>query len=149
MSFVNMIQPVSASVRLRHNAARMNRRIADRINDVRKDPAFICAARTFTDHEARAPALTVLRELSRIPVSDPPMRIGPNDGSDLQHAVVALAYCDFALLDRKWVDFAERARRSLVRLGIRNRFARSFSKRQVPRFLQALEAHPNLGFVRA
>src|SRR5262249_9143042 len=116
MSFVNMIQPISQSLRLRENAKRMNRAIADRINEVRRTPEFIKASKTFKEHEPRAPALTVFRELARIPGTDPNMQIVPNDGADIQHAVVALAYCDYALLDRKWVDFGQRARRQLVKL---------------------------------
>jgi hypothetical protein len=148
MSFVDMIQPISRSLRLRTSARRVNMAIAERINEVRRAPEFIKASKSFRDHEPRAPALTVFRELARIPGTDSNMRIVANDGADLQHAIVALAYCDYALLDRKWADFGQRVRRQLLKLGFRNKLAEVFSKRDVTIFLDALDREPNQGLVR-
>jgi hypothetical protein len=148
-SFVGMISPLSRTQKLRAHAAIMNRTIAAHINRVRREPAFIKASRTFTAHEPGAPALAVFRELARIPGIDQQMRIEPNDSTDFQHAVVALAYCSFALLDRKWTDFGGRVQRNLTKLGVPLRLAKSFPKSQMTTFLEALENHPNLGYVRA
>lgn len=149
LSFTCMISPIAKSRKLRNRSKRMSATLAAHINRVRRQPDFKQASRTFKDHVPGKPALAVFRELCRIPGTDQLMRIVPNDAVDLQHAIVALAYCTFVLLDRKWVDFAGRARHKLARLGFPLPIARAFSKPGMADFLDALENHPNLGFPRA
>jgi hypothetical protein len=66
-----------------------------------------------------------------------------HDAIDLLHAVVPVAWCEFVLLDGRWCDLVERARRRLLDAGA-FRLAQVFSDRDdgVARFLSALRAHP-------
>jgi hypothetical protein len=66
-----------------------------------------------------------------------------NDASDLMHAIVPCAYCDFVLLDREWCDYVERARHRLQTIGeAKQPIAGVYSKSEVQRFLDDLRAHP-------
>jgi hypothetical protein len=67
------------------------------------------------------------------------------DASDLMHAVVPCAYCDFVLLDGKWCHYIDQACRCLEDAGEpKQHFARVYSRRHdgVRRFLDDLRAHP-------
>ena len=66
-----------------------------------------------------------------------------HDVIDMLHTVVPGAYCQFVLLDGRWCDLVDRARRRLSRAGISG-VAQAFSDRNngVSRFLEALQAHP-------
>jgi hypothetical protein len=48
------------------------------------------------------PTLLMMRELLGSLLLDPAKIVGPNDATDFLHAVVPVAYCDFALLDSQW-----------------------------------------------
>jgi hypothetical protein len=63
------------------------------------------------------------------------------DASDMMHAVVPCAYCDFVLLDSEWRDYVERVR---PRLAKEQHVAAVYSGRGdgLERFLGALRAHP-------
>jgi hypothetical protein len=65
----------------------------------------------------------------------------PSDASDMMHAVVPCAYCDFVLLDSEWRDYVERVRPRLAR---EQHVAAVYSGRGdgLERFLGALRAHP-------
>jgi hypothetical protein len=69
-----------------------------------------------------------------------------SDTSDLMHAVVPCAYCDFVLLDGEWCDYIARARARLEASGPakQRHVAAVYSKRRngLERFLSALRAHP-------
>ena len=64
-----------------------------------------------------------------------------NDAADLLHTVVPVAYCDFVLLDKKWRNMAEQARKRLDSEGIGARTAKVFGAgpRDIEEFLTALE----------
>jgi hypothetical protein len=68
-----------------------------------------------------------------------PLELG--DASDMMHAVVPCAYCDFVLLDAEWRDYVERVR---PRLAKKQHVAAVYSGRGdgVERFLEALRAYP-------
>jgi hypothetical protein len=69
-----------------------------------------------------------------------------SDTSDLMHAVVPCAYCDFVLLDGEWCDYIARARNRLEQSGParQQHVAAVYSRRGdgLARFLEALRAHP-------
>jgi hypothetical protein len=76
---------------------------------------------------------------------DKTQRLIQRDASDMMHAIVPCAYCDFVLLDAEWCDFIERARRRLEAVGpAKQHIGRVYSKRRdgVRRFLDDLMAHP-------
>jgi len=68
--------------------------------------------------------------------------IHPHDAIDMLHTVVPVAYCQFVLLDGRWCDLVERARKRLTNAGI-TRLARVYSERRngLNAFLDALEAY--------
>jgi hypothetical protein len=63
------------------------------------------------------------------------------DASDMMHAVVPCAYCDFVLLDSEWRDYVERVRPLLA---MHQHVAAVYSGRRdgLESFLEALRAHP-------
>jgi len=108
-----------------------NQRIADQINQVRADPKTVEQARDFKEHPINLPTRAVMQELLRTTFLDQSLRIGQNDGGDVQHAISSIAYCDYVLLDKKWEDLHERMVRRFVELGTPIRLAKVFSKRRV------------------
>jgi hypothetical protein len=50
----------------------------------------------------------------------------PNDATDIAHACVPAVYCDAVVLDSKWADLLNRARRRLADEGVRINIARAF-----------------------
>jgi hypothetical protein len=119
----------------------LNRSIANRINAMRCDANFIETARTFSGHPQNIPTLAVFQELLRPIFLDQRLRIDLNDAADIQHATMAIAYCDFVLLDGKWKDMHSRMKRRFVELGLKIPTARVFSARSkgVAEFLSVLE----------
>jgi len=63
-------------------------------------------------------------------------RRDPNDASDFTHATVPAVYCDAVVLDSKWADLVDRARRRFAEEKVPIRIARAFPAS--PRGLQAL-----------
>lgn len=63
------------------------------------------------------PTLSIMQELLRPLYLDPTMVVDRNDAGDVQHAVLSIAYCDYALPDGKWEDLHRRMKRRFVELG--------------------------------
>lgn len=60
-----------------------------------------------------APTRFVLREVARQILLDPTAPFDEHDAVDILHTVVPVSYCDFVVLDKRWADIVERARKSL------------------------------------
>lgn len=126
-----------------------NQELADRINKLRLDPAFVASARKFQAHRTDAPTLAIMQELLRPLYLDSTMTVGRNDAADIHHAVLSIAYCDYALLDGKWEDLHDRMKRRFAKLGHLIPTAAVYSRRRrgVEHFLEALEAQRGPGMV--
>jgi hypothetical protein len=75
---------------------------------------------------------------------EPGARLDRSDAIDVCHAVVAVAYCDVALLDGRWVAQVEKARKRLSEVGMSFPVAQVFSERGggLGDFLHRLTAIP-------
>jgi hypothetical protein len=118
-----------------------NQALADRIAQVRSDPKTVELAKRFTGHPSHVPTLAVMQELLRPFILDQALGVDSNDAGDYQHAILAITYCDYALLDGKWEDLHERMVRRFTKLGLSIRHAKVFSERRqgVKLFLKELE----------
>jgi hypothetical protein len=69
--------------------------------------------------------------------------LDPHDAIDMLHTIVPVAYCQFALLDGRWCDLVDRARRRLTDAGISG-LASVYSERRngISDVLDALAAYP-------
>ena len=125
-----------------------NQSIADRINEMRRDPEFIRKAKSFCNHPINIPTMAVFQELLRPIYLDKRLKIDLNDGGDIQHAIISIVYCDFVLLDGKWKDMHERMKKRFAELGLIIPTAQVFSARRggVEQFLKKLEATNPLSF---
>jgi hypothetical protein len=87
------------------------------------------------------PTLAVFQELIRPVYLDKRLKLSPNDGGDIQHAIMAIAYCDFVLLDGKWKEMHERMKKRFKKLGVTIPTAQVFSGGLggIEEFLNALE----------
>ena len=85
----------------------------------------------------------LLRELVRALLIDKETKITRNHAIDFLHAVVPLAYCEFALLDKHWATQVARVRARLSAAGLSIPVAMVFSRKAngVERFLAALESY--------
>lgn len=138
----NIIKDVSENrERLADTWRRSNQRLADRINEIRRDKDFVKKAKNFAGHPSQLPTLAVIQELIRPIFLDDTLPINCNDAGDIHHAIGSIAYCDFALLDGKWEDLRTRMKRQFTKLEIKIPTAAVFSKRRrgITRFLEALE----------
>lgn len=83
-------------------------------------------------------------ELLREPVLNIKAAITPNEVLDLMHAVDAVDYCDFVLLDKAWERRVKALERRITETGIDMPIARCFSGRNngIVAFLDALENWP-------
>jgi hypothetical protein len=74
-------------------------------------------------------------------------RVNQNDAVDTCHVVVPVAYCDFVLLDGRWLAEVEKARARFTRKGMSFPMAEVFSERKngLKRFLEALAAGARQG----
>ncbi len=119
-----------------------NQALADRINELRRDPEMVGQVKNFAAHPAHVPTLAVMQGLLRPAFLDETFSIDRNDAGDIHHATLSIVYCDFVLLDGKWEAMHERMKRRFTELGLTIRTAAVFSARRqgVIRFLEALEA---------
>lgn len=69
------------------------------------------------------------------------IKISRNHAIDVSHAVVAVAYCDYALLDTHWAIQVEQARKRITCGGLSFPVAKVFSEKNdgIERFLQEIE----------
>lgn len=122
-------------------ARKTNESIAAQVLTQRQDPEFVGKARKTVPSLKSAKTRLLMRELLRSTVLDPSDQFTPNDAADLQHAILATGYCDYVLLDGKWVDRIRRTRNRLERFGVELRLAQCFSERRsgLTHFLSELE----------
>jgi hypothetical protein len=122
-----------------------NQELADHINRARHNPETIKKARNFAGHSVQVPTLAVIQELLRPVFLDKTFAIDRNDVGDIQHAIMSIVYCDYALLDGKWEHQHKRMRSRFADLRLSIRTAKVFSARKggVERFLEALEGVRN------
>lgn len=82
------------------------------------------------------------RELLGSLLVDSRLPLDRNHASDVSHAIVAAAYCDYVLLDGHWAEQVERARRRIAEGGLSFPVAAVFSERAngIEKFLQSLES---------
>lgn len=118
-----------------------NQNLADHINQIRANPTTVKQARRFTGHPSSVPTLAVMQELLRPVFLDKTLSMDRNDAGDIHHAIISIAYCDYALLDKKWEALHERMVRRFAELALPIRVAKVFSKRRqgVEWFLKELE----------
>jgi hypothetical protein len=109
------------------------------------DAAFRALVRAGFKEGAQRPraTLALARALVLEIKADRNAPLTDHDAIDLLHAVVSVAWCELVLLDGRWCDLVDRARRRLEKVGV-TRLAKVFSDRGdgVARFLDALRAHP-------
>lgn len=120
----------------------MEEGIAEAINASRQDPAVQERARNYRPQPGETLQMIVQNELTREYYLDATSIFGPNDASDMVHAVASLIRADFALLDHAWCVKADRARRRLHAHKIRRTLASTFSGKAngLGDFLQGLES---------
>ena len=70
---------------------------------------------------------------------DRTMTQSQNNAIDIVQTIVPAAYCDFVLLDRQWDSRLRTVGRSLAKVGVKARVARSYSQKSINEFLIALE----------
>jgi len=118
-----------------------NQKLADHINEVRRNAETVRQAKRFSGHPTHVPTLAVMQELLRPVFLDRTLSIDRNDAGDIHHAILSIVYCDYALLDGKWEDLHKRMKRRFTELGRTIRTATVFSGRRhgVERFLEAIE----------
>jgi hypothetical protein len=97
-----------------------------------KDANWIEKTYPLIPFNAQHPAHYVFVQLMRALASESGFTFTPNDGMDLVHTVVPVAYADFVLLDRSW---AHRVRS----LSMPGRRVYAFYEPEIDQFLDALE----------
>jgi hypothetical protein len=107
-----------------------NQELADHINQVRFNAETVEQARKFTGHPSHVPTLAVMQELLRPIFLDKTLSVDRNDAGDIHHAIMSIAYCDYALLDGKWKALHERMVLRFTELGLPIRVAKVFSARR-------------------
>jgi NAD-dependent oxidoreductase involved in siderophore biosynthesis len=77
----------------------------------------------------QAPTRYVADEIRRSLIRDATAPMTTNDWADFFHTIVAVSYCDFVILDRRWFAAATQAQRRLKKAGLLEdvHFARVFS----------------------
>lgn len=73
---------------------------------LRSDPTFLNKAKRYVPTSDQPMDAIALAEILRPIFLDASQPIDGHDVSDLIHALSSLAYCDFVLLDKKWVHYA-------------------------------------------
>ncbi|MFM9928254.1 hypothetical protein VLK31_35165 [Variovorax sp. H27-G14] len=115
--------------------------IAKAVNSVKADPQKVGVARA-----NKKPPGATLRDL----VQDAFLRdfvvneeavFGEHDASDFVHAFGAVMASDFVLLDGRWAHIVNQADKQLKKKGVTHRLPKAFPERQVPQFMDALEAY--------
>jgi hypothetical protein len=91
----------------------------------------------------------IARELLGSFIKDRGLQIGKNrrnHAMDISHAIVAVAYCEYVLLDGHWVTQVEHARKRIRDGGALFHMAKVFSEKEdgLKKFLQELESSGNL-----
>lgn len=88
----------------------------------------------------------IARELLRSFLKNRTMQISRNHAMDVSHAIVAVAYCDYVLLDGHWATQVEQARKRIRDGGTSFHMAKVFSEKAngVETFLGELESNGNL-----
>lgn len=116
--------------------------IAKAVNSVKADPQKVEVARA----NKKLPGAT-LRDL----VQDAFLRdfvineeavFGEHDASDFVHAFGAVMASDFVLLDGRWAHIVNQADKQLKKKGVTHRLPKAFPERQMPQFMDALQAYP-------
>lgn len=127
---------------LRPEWHKSNQALADHINKVRSNSKTVEHAKKFTGHRIDVPTLAVMQELLRPFFIDRSLSVDRNDAGDIHHAMMSIAYCDYALLDGKWEALHERMVRRFKELQMPIRVAKVFSKRRtgIELFLKEFEA---------
>jgi len=69
------------------------------------------------------------------------IKVSRNHAIDVSHAVVAVAYCDYVLLDGHWATQVEQAKKRIIDGGLSVPMAKVFSEKNdgIERFLQEIE----------
>ena len=83
----------------------------------------------------------IARELLGSFLKNKTLQISRNHAMDVSHAIVAVAYCDYVLLDGHWATQVERARKRIQDGGASFPIAKVFSEKEngMEKFLQELE----------
>lgn len=115
--------------------------VAKAVNSVKADPQKVEVARA-----NKKPPGATLRDL----VQDAFLRdfdineeavFGEHDASDFVHAFGGVMASDFLLLDGRWAHIVNQADKQLKKNGVTHRLPKAFPERQVPQFMDALEAY--------
>lgn len=85
---------------------------------------------------------TLQREIITGLLKNGTSRFSENDGIDLLHTIVPVAYCEFALLDRYWNDQVQRVRRRFDKISPSIPLAQTFSKAGLEKFFVEMEKRP-------
>lgn len=117
--------------------------VAQAVNSLKADPAKVAFAKS--DKRAQGATLRdlVMNALLRDFVVDAAAVFGPHDASDLVHAMGAAMSCELVLLDGRWAHKVNQADKRLRKMGVTHRLPRAFAPRELPQFLDALEAMPS------
>jgi hypothetical protein len=97
-----------------------------------KDPKWLDKQYPALPFDPQRPALFVFTELLRALASERGYTFTPNDGMDLFHATVPVAYSDFVLLDKAWTH-------RVRAIGMPGRQIYAFSEPDIDEFLDAFE----------
>jgi hypothetical protein len=94
-----------------------------------------------TDQPARGTGLISRDLISRF-LKDKLLKLNRNNAIDLTHAVVAVSYCDFVLLDAQWASMVNACRQRITKAGLSLPMAKVFSKKGngIAELLKELEA---------
>lgn len=110
-------------------------------HDYSNDRGFFSAAnRKPTVGQIECGTRFIARELLMSFLKDKRLRITRNHAVDLSHAVVAVSYCDYVLLDAHWATQVEIASKRLSDWGMFFPMARVFSESGLEKFFHELES---------
>ena len=142
---------VTVIVKQRHQLTQqfegLQSKVADRImavrDEVQADASLQRKVKASQEAARAMPTLLMMRELLGSLLLDPAKIIRPNDAIDFLHAVVPVAYCDFALLDSQWKHRVSVVAQRFNEQALQVRIAQVFSDRadDIAQFFEALETY--------
>jgi len=114
--------------------------IAKAVNSVKADPQKVELARA-----NKKPPGATLRDLVqnaflRDFVINEGAVFGEHDASDFVHALGSVMASNFVLLDGRWAHIVNQADKQLRKKGVTHRLPKAFPERELPQFMDALEA---------
>lgn len=116
--------------------------IAKAVNAVKADPEKVEYARANKKPQGATLRDLVQNEFLRDFFVNEETVFGEHDASDFVHALGAVMASDLVLLDGRWAHIVNQADRQLKKKGVTHRLPKAFPERQIPQFMDALEAYP-------